>query len=72
MNLKPLKKDFDQLTAKYHPPGCPRCQAWASLSDEELDELGAFLEGKTSTLSPELAAKEWPSPFPWCQRCSRD
>jgi len=71
MNLKPLKKDFDQLTTKYRPP-CLRCQALAALSDAELDELGAFLEGKIPALSPELAAKEWPEPSPWCKRCSRE
>jgi len=70
MNLKPLKKEFDQLTAKYHPP-CALCQALEALSDDELRELDAFLDGKIPALSSELAAKEWPESSPWCKCCGR-
>jgi|GEM_PF-7131460 len=71
MNLKPLKKDFKQLTTKYHPP-CALCQALSALSDDELIELDLFTEGKIVALSPALAAKEWPEPSPWCKCCGRE
>lgn len=68
MNLKPIRQEFNQLTAKYHPP-CPQCRALAALSDDELRELDEYTSGKIPALSPALAAKEWPESSPWCKCC---
>jgi len=68
MNLKPLKKEFDQLTAKYHPP-CPACAALEALTDEDLRELERYTSGESSVLSPKLVGADWPAPSPWCKRC---
>lgn len=68
MNLKPLQKEFDQLTAKYHPP-CPACAALEALTDEDLRELERYTSGESSVLSPKLRGVDWPAPSPWCQRC---
>jgi len=54
---------------------CPHCEALDAMSDKELDELLAFLDGKTALLSPELNAKFpgglLPASSPTCSRCPK-
>lgn len=63
-----------RIAALDTPGRCPHCEALEAMSEEELNELLAFLDGKIASLSRELNAKfpdGLPEPSPACPRCQK-
>jgi hypothetical protein len=65
MNLKSLRQEFDQLTAKYRP-SCPRCHALAATTDAEMEaQLDSLINGRRPI------CQNLPDPSPSCPSCRR-
>lgn len=66
MKFEAISKRLDALDT---PRRCPHCEALEAISESELNELIAFLDGKIAFISCELNAKfpdGLPEPSPKC------
>jgi uncharacterized small protein (DUF1192 family) len=71
MKFEAISKRLDALDT---PGRCPHCEALEAMSEAELNELIAFLDGKIASLSRELNAKfpdGLPEPSPKCPSCQK-